>query len=838
MSFWPRLRRRSRGRKRSASKSSNSNNNNPYSSSRDIDEYKVVHEELQAQRADFASEKGVSIELVRFLSRSSRGWVHLPSPSEETPSSGTTPRPSQDGEVTPILLTPYASEEFSLPPPAVPLPSHGAPDEVQSRDREEGGRSSQQRGAESSAESSSVSSSVESTVGMGLDRRGDSRNVCRLVVSRKFKDEAWMQIRKTAAVLYVKVLVFSRALGASTAFAFTVAIFVDIWNRGKGTFHRVFSALATQLLTRLKPYLFLQLLNNNNKPASTLIRAPQAPTPAAPQPSSGETEEFPASDAMKVSPVSEDSSAQDLRSSSFAFPVLVKEASTSSSPRFPVNPRLADSQLQQVGSPSEEASSSSPSPLAESNKLPSTRPCHKLKSKLFKCSPARKGENFSPSAAESSQSNGGQSSGALSSSASSSGNVSPARGKSSSKKKASSSSCVSGSAIIGSEEEYDEVDQPTSSSSSSLKPPKKVTRSHELLFFRSPNANRRKEMMMAVSKEISVSSSTSSALPSTSGMRNLSRSQELKFSLKNLGRKKVSRSQEFTPSSPPLPLQHLALPKSTVEGLEALAFPFKIAEEKPSLPSSPRQSSSFATRKKSGLSKSLSVEPTYEKHGTTKGMESPRSSTASAGGSSKGGKSKSTAASSSSMCLSSSKASSSAMLAAAELKPKLKKVKTAVSIPAGSSKLHNDLRRVKTAVISSSNHHPVTSQIAAGELGRSQVLSREILGSILLLSILASLLLGRIPAILCTSCICLILSHIQRLLHKHLTPKDMELLKRSSGMSRLHHASSSSPNLPSSGYSSSGSPLHEKFGLQSSEYRKRVVIEGLLDRGNRRGGMS
>ncbi|CAM6093186.1 unnamed protein product [Calypogeia fissa] len=821
MSFWPRLRRRSRGRKRSASKSSNSNNNNPYSSSRDIDEYKVVHEELQAQRAEFASEKGVSIELVRFLSRSSRGWVHLPSPSEETPSSGTTPRPSQDGAVTPILLTPYASEEFSLPPPAVPLPSHGAPDEVQS----------QQQGAESSAELSSVSSSVESIVGMGLDRRGDSRNVCRLVVSRKFKDEAWMQLRKTAAVLYVKVLVFSRALGASTAFAFTVAIFVDIWNRGKGTFHHVFSALATQLLTRLKPYLFLQLLNNNNKPASTLVRAPQAPTPAAPQPSSGETEEFPASDAMKVSPISEDSSAQDLRSSSFAFPVLVKEATTSSSPRFPVNPRLADSQLQQVGSPTEEASSPSPSPLAESNKLPSTRPCHKLKSKLFKSSPARKGENFSPSAAESSQSNG-----ALSSSASSSGNVSPARGKRSWKKKASSSSCISGSAIIGSEEEYDEVDQPTSSSS--LKPPKKVTRSHELLFFRSPNANRRKEMMMAVSKEISVSSSTSSALPSTSGMRNLSRSQELKFSLKNLGRKKVSRSQEFTPSSPPSPLQHLALPKSTVEGLEALAFPFKIAEEKPSLPSSPRQSSSFASRKKSGLSKSLCVEPTYEKHSTTKGMESPRSSIASAGGSSKGGKSKSTAASSSSICLSSSKASSSAMLAAAELKPKLKKVRTAVSIPAGSSKPHHDLRRVKPAVISSSNHHPVGSQIAAGELGRSQVLSREILGSILLLSILASLLLGRIPAILCTSCICLILSHIQRLLHKHLTPKDMELLKRSSGMSRLHHASSSPPNLPSSGFSSSGSPLHEKFGLQSSEYRKRVVIEGLLDRGNRRGAMS
>jgi hypothetical protein len=612
--------------------------------------------------------------------------------------------------------------------------------------------------------------------------------VGRLVISRKLKDEAWMRISKTAAVLYVKVLVFSRALGASTAFAFTFAVVVDIWNRGKGTFRRVFSALATQLWTTLKPYLSLQ----QSKSTATLLRAPHKAVPQASVP-----EVSSVSNEMKVSPVNGDSPL-DLRSSSFAFPVLTKDL-VPTSPRFAINQKPGDSQ--QIGSPVDEIVPVS-APLVESNKLPTVKHC-KLTSKLFKSSQDRKGENSSPSN-EVSQLND-----VISSSGSSCN--SPRCGKGSKKK---ASSILRKSSNFS--EYFDEVEQPPSS----LKPPKKITRSHELLFFRSPHNYKRKESTGM--KEIP----TMSSVPS-GRVQNVSRSSD--FSLKAIGKRNVSRSEEFISSAPAYPLENLALPTSTVEKLETLAFPFKAErrghqkDRRSSLPCSPREYT--PSKRGNNMSKLMAVEPSFDKY-SSKGKESRSSSPSKSG---KGGRS-TTSSSSSSTSVSSSKAS--AMLAAAELKPKLRKVRTAVCLSAGSE--HHGLG--PDHVLRVKKSPPIPTQTV--ELGRSQVVNREIVGSILLLSVLGFLLLGRVPAIFCTACLFLILSHLQRFVLTRLTPRDVELLQRTSGISRLHHATSAPPELSSGNSSIHGSPAYGNSALQSSEYRKRVVIEGLLDRGNRRGGHS
>ncbi|KAL3676726.1 hypothetical protein R1sor_026674 [Riccia sorocarpa] len=112
--------------------------------------------------------------------------------------------------------------------------------------------------------------------------------------------------------------------------------------------------------------------------------------------------------------------------------------------------------------------------------------------------------------------------------------------------------------------------------------------------------------------------------------------------------------------------------------------------------------------------------------------------------------------------------------------------------------------------------------LGRGEPIRNLVLDGDISGRFLVLAVLALLLVGKVPAILGTTCLCLVLSHVQKFLSHNMTPLQRERLAAS-------RDGSASPEFSRIRGSPAGSG-----DVQSSDYRNKVLIEGFLQKGKGR----
>ncbi|KAG6541233.1 hypothetical protein Mapa_017394 [Marchantia paleacea] len=763
MSFWPRLRRRSRGRKRSISKP------NPYSNI-GLDKLAVVHAEFDAQRALFAAEKGVPVSVVRFISGSQRGWTLLPTsavspvPVEadhySSTSSSVLSSPARGSAPFPASFRPRALKPLSAGKSASEAAPGGSgtfqfspPDSLSSAEIEAIVSSSS-----TSTSPSPSSPSASANAGSSNSTELRSSNVEGTLIPADEYQARNYKASQTASVLLVSLGVFSSAIGFSTAFA----LIVSSWKRGRSTLKRIFSILATHLVSAIRPSLLVKGLRNAVTGESISLAeegAEMKVTPATP-----------------IAPIlsRETGDAEVARISSFAFPVLSRDNSVVT-PIFRVHQEsqalVAAPELNPiVTSIKVVAVSSQPGSPAFDGSKGAQKSCQKLKARIFKCHPPRK---ITPATSENSSTEEDVSESAL--------EVDPVmidsprdsprckrlsfirrRAKS---KKGLESDELSGQSA---ESEFEDVSSPVTRVVAV-----KSSISQEILTSRNPNSD--------------------AAAPSS--RLKVSRSQELKLSFMNLKHK--IKSHELPASSvanAPEMQQQLPLESDTVEVLDKMAFPFKHDADSSncSTPTTPGPNSSSKAEKRKGSSTCLlrKLSNESEKSGEL-GLASPRSTTPSQ----------------TSNRLSKSITSYPSRMiternTVIECKPELRKVKTTVA-------------RVPLPA----DH---------GELARSPVLDRETLGSLLVLAVLGFLLLGRIPAILGTACLCLVLSHVQKFLSNNMTPREKERLASKGGvgvgLSRL--GGSSPPN--SLGQ---GNPVVD---VQSSEYRKKVLLEGFLDRGNRR----
>ncbi|BBM98490.1 hypothetical protein MPTK1_1g13950 [Marchantia polymorpha subsp. ruderalis] len=768
MSLWPRLRRRSRGRKRSSSKP------NPYSNI-GLDKLAVVHAEFDAQRALFAAEKGVPVSVVRFISGSQRGWTLLPT-------SAVGPAPADADHYSSTSSSGLSSPDWvSAPfparsrPRALKLPS---PDTSASEGAPGGSGTFQfsppesPSPAEIEAFASSPSPSPSSSPASANAGRADSSELRNSNVEGSLiPAEEYLsrnpQAAHTASVLFVSLGVFSSAVGFGTAFA----LILSSWRRGSSTLKRIFSILATHLVSAIRPSLLVKGSRNSLSGKSASLAE--------------EEEEAAAEAEMKVTPAApiapifskETGDAEVARISSFAFPVLPQNNSVGT-PIFrgppeshalvaapELNPIVTSIKVvavsSQPGSPAFDASKGAP------------KPCQKLKARIFKCHPPRK---VTPATSENSSTEEDGQETVL--------EVDPAMGahngltdsprdsprckrlsfirRRAKSKKGLESDEQSG---LSAESEFEDVSSPVTRVVAV-----RASRSQEILASRNPNSD--------------------AAAPSS--RLKVSRSQELKQSLRNL-KHKIKSHELAAPSAanaPEMPLESAAV------DLHKMAFPFKHDADSSncSSPTTLGPNSSSKAEKRRGSSKCLlrKLSNESDKSGEL-GPASPRSTTISQ------------TSTKLSKCMTAQPSRmTTERTSTIDCKPELRKVKTTVArmpLPA--------------------DH---------GELARSPVLDRETLGALLVLAVLGFLLLGRIPAILGTACLCLVLSHVQKFLSHNLTPREKERLASKSGvgagvgLSRL--GGSSPPN--SLGQ---GNPVVD---VQSSEYRKKVLLEGFLDRGNRR----
>ncbi|KAL2611491.1 hypothetical protein R1flu_023183 [Riccia fluitans] len=263
--------------------------------------------------------------------------------------------------------------------------------------------------------------------------------------------------------------------------------------------------------------------------------------------------------------------------------------------------------------------------------------------------------------------------------------------------------------------------------------------------------------------------------PVTDGGKKVSRSQELKVAFRNF--KKRYKSQEILPTSEED--SQLGLDMATVEELDELAFPFN-HQKKADKKSTPKSN----------------LVPKLTKCKSDKSVDK-------------------------SLVLSSSTVVATGTNLNKSLSSCLPRTSSAEKSTFIDHRL--PLRKVKTLVAT-----PAAAEAPVG----SSLLDSEISGTFLVLAVLGFLLVGKIPAILGTACLCLVISRVQKLRAYSMTSRQREEIvasrRAATGLSRL---GGTSP--PHNSYGGGdGSPAF--IDVNSRDYRKKVVMDGFLDRGNRK----
>ncbi|KAL3685566.1 hypothetical protein R1sor_003588 [Riccia sorocarpa] len=790
MSFWPRLRKRSSRARRKASRP------NPYSGI-GLDKLAQAHSEFDAQRARFAAEKGVPVSAVRFASGSARGWILLPrsaiSPSPEEahydPSSSGPPSnassasssPERSGSRTPAssstnppLTTPHQQKLT----PLTESVSNGRlePRIADSNNSESSTERATTEGKDTGAPAPFLSTVSETPVAdSSRTTFTEARGLTTLT-----KDWAWnSKLSQTATVVLVSLGVFFSTTFLSSG---VLSVILSFWNALRASSVRALTLVATYLLSAVRKPPFLLLKQSS----TTILNVVSTTSPSNSQEDQDEMKVTAASPLSVIPPLKEPDVADSPRSS-FAFPVLSRDSSVST-PIFRIQQRGDDPFQAQGGnvititdavvpklkpiitSVRVVAVSSQPGSPAAAFEVGS-KGCHKLKSKIFKCSSSKK---ITPAATNSNLSVDEGDSMEVESPLTQSPSAaedSPSRSKC--RKKLSFKSRRSKSLLQPTEVENHPTGKftPTEIELEDPNPPPEGSSSPEVLISRNPNND-----------DIAVLNGGNNKLKG-------SKSCELKLAFKNL-KKKKHRSHELYPTSE---FQPLALEAAAVKDLEELAFPFN--HESDSSPSGSGASGSStpvnqpgsgprSEKRKSGLAKLLSGDSCKSREGNASPPPPPSNTTTT---------------------------TTTSWFSKSTASP-ISRVEKSTFMD-----YRPELRQVRTVVGRAPSPAP-----GRGEPIRNLVLDSDISGTFLVLAVLALLLIGKVPAILGTACLCLVLSHVQKFLSHNMTPLQRERLAASRG-------GSASPEFSRIRGSSAGSG-----DVQSSDYRKKVLIEGFLQRGKGR----
>ncbi|KAL2653608.1 hypothetical protein R1flu_021736 [Riccia fluitans] len=732
MSFWPKLRKRSlRGRKKSTT---NSSRPNPYSSI-GLDKLALARAELDAQRAQFAAEKGVPISAVRFVSGSARGWILLPrsaiSPTPDydpssSPSSfnlstaSSSPERSGSAQRTANSTTSIPSQPQKLTPPTDSVCNGPLDPSIPGSNNSSSSSPSSKDGefrCSSSTDGAPVLQRISETPVGSSFRTISAEIIDPSTLTKKEHGALSVKASNTATVVLVSLSVLSTTIGSNGL----VAVIQSFWNGLKLSSVRALTVLATCLISAVWQHSStFRLKQSTRNIVSTL---PVQTTTAEDLPRAEMKVTAAAAPFSPISPLKgtkDVAAAADSPRSSFAFPILSRDSSVSvSTPNFQII-QQQENQLLQGGKVRTLAEDGIPKlkpiitpvrVVAVSSSQPSSpaalqKPSQKLKARIFKCHTPKKStasENPNSSADEGATMDAEDASTAWAESPRVAD--SPTRYKRLSFKTRRSKSSL---------KEAETDDNPPSGQSSPERELENVqvnngSKSPEVLASRNPNN-----------------------VSADGGGKKMSRSCELRFSFKNLKKKKDNRSEELYPTAA-ADCQPLALETVAVKGLEELAFPFNNQFQNGS--ESPVNKSE---KKKSSSAKLLSCDFDKSREGNVATPLTPRSGTS----------------------------TTTSRFSKSNTTPVPRVVEKNMVLD-----YRPELRKVKTRVAQQLPPPP------AGE--PSPVLNRDILGTFLVLAVLAFLLLGKIPAILGTASLCLVLSHVQKFLWVNMTPLQRERLASS-----------------------------------------------------------